>query len=191
LNSCNNRRLKAFLYLLATSGLRSKEAVSLRLKDVELSNEKGEPSIIHVRKEHSKTRRSRNVFITSEATEFLKQWLDYKYRKRVRGEKAPQRKDEHVISSYGIDQYSLSSIYLKLNEGFHKILETLELDDRKDGMLRRRITFHSFRRFVKTTITDQSSGSFAEYILGHKRDMGYYTKTSEGSIQNYKKVMSS
>jgi hypothetical protein len=65
----------------------------------------------------------------------------------------------------------------------------LKLDDRKEGMLRRRITFHSFRRFVKTTISDQIGSDFADYILGHKRDMGYYTKTEKDSIANYKKAM--
>jgi integrase len=180
LNSCNNRRLKAFLYLLATSGLRAMEAISLRIQDVELSA-RG-PSVIHVRREYSKTRRPRTVFITAEATVFLKQWLDYKYRNKTR------RKD-HIIFSYSAES-ELGSIYTKLNDGFNKILETLKLDERKEGMLRRRITFHSFRRFVKTTISDQVGSDFADYILGHKRDMGYYTKTEEGNIENYKKVMS-
>jgi integrase/outer membrane murein-binding lipoprotein Lpp len=189
LKSCNNRRLKAFLYVLATSGLRSMEAVSLRLKDVELSEVKGEPSIIHVRKEFSKARRTRSVFISDEATEFLRQWLEYKYRKRVGKGRAPEKEGEHIIFSYGIDQKHLPSIYMKLREGFNRLLEILNLDKKKEGMLRRTITFHSFRRFVKTTIADQVGLSFAEYILGHKKDMGYYTKTAEGSLENYKKVM--
>jgi integrase len=179
LNSCNNRRLKAFLYVLATSGLRAMEAISLRIQDVELST-KG-PSVIHVRREYSKTRRPRTVFITSEATVFLKQWLDYKYRK-------VRRKKDDIIFSY-TGESELGSIYTKLNAGFNRILEALKLDERKEGMLRRRITFHSFRRFVKTTMSDQVGSDFADYILGHKRDMGYYTKTEKDSIANYKKAM--
>jgi integrase len=189
LKSCNNRRLKAFLYVLATSGLRSMEGVSLRLKDVELSNEKGEPSTIHVREEYSKSRRERDVLITDEATEFLNQWLEYKYRKRVKDKKAPEKKGEHLIFSYGVDDKHLPSIYFKLREGFSKLLETIDLDKRKQGMLRHKITFHSFRRFVYTTIADQGGIAFAEFILGHKKDMGYYTKGIAKVKEDYKKVM--
>jgi integrase len=199
LSSCNNRRLKAFLYVLATSGLRSMEAVSLRLNDVELSKVKGEPSIIHVRKEYSKSRRPRNVFITSEATEFLNQWLQYKYSEKTKyiqdkdGKRKLvkvklQRKEDHIIFS-NMEESDLGSVYIKLREGFNKILKTLNLDDRKEGMSRRQVTFHSFRRFVKTTITDRKSEAFALYILGHKRDMGYYTKTEKESLQDYKECM--
>jgi integrase len=190
LKACNNRRLKAFLYVLATSGLRSMEAVSLRLTDVELSEVKGEPSIVHVREEYSKSRRERDVLITDEATEFLNQWLEYKYRKRVKDKKAPEKKGEHLIFSYGVDDKHLPSIYFKLREGFSKLLETVDLDKRKQGMLRHKITFHSFRRFIYTIIADQGGIAFAEFILGHKKDMGYYTKGIAKVKEDYKNVMS-
>jgi site-specific recombinase XerC len=63
------------------------------------------PSIIYVRKEHSKTRRSRTVFITSEATESLRQWLDSKYPKA--------RKDDHIIFGM-LEEPDLRSVYVKL-----------------------------------------------------------------------------
>ncbi|MFL6327558.1 MAG: hypothetical protein ACJ71I_08800, partial [Nitrososphaeraceae archaeon] len=40
--------------------------------------------------------------------------------------------------------------------------------NREDGSLRRRrITFHSFRRFVKTTISDLGYSDFSEWFIGH------------------------
>jgi integrase len=50
--SCNNRRLKAYLLILASSGLRATEACALRLCDIDFSVN---PTKIHVRKEYSKT----------------------------------------------------------------------------------------------------------------------------------------
>ena len=74
--SCNNRRLKAYLLVLASGGMRATEAVSLRIKDLDLSTS---PTKIHIRKEFAKTRIGRDVYISAEATTFLNEWLNFKY----------------------------------------------------------------------------------------------------------------
>lgn len=194
LKACNNRRLKAFISIIASSGLRSMEAISLRIKDIEISNEIGEPSIIHVRAKYSKRRTPRDVFITKEATEVLQQWLSFKYR---RGQK-PQPDDliftnkimkESELPNEEKIQERFQGVYIKLNYEFNKILETIDLGDRKEDSLRREITFHSFRRFVYTTLTSQVNVRFSEYILGHNNDMGYYTPPKGGPVVDYKSAM--
>ena len=47
LQKCTNRRLKVFLLVLASSGLRSGEACSLRYQDVDFTTS---PTKVHVRK---------------------------------------------------------------------------------------------------------------------------------------------
>lgn len=198
LKACSNRRLKAFLSILASSGIRSTEGISLRMKDIELSEETGEPSIIHVRAQYAKTRIPRDVFITSEATEVLQQWLSFKYRRKGQTEaKRPHPEDliftnrivkETDILAEKLDE-TFQGVYIKLNLQFNKILETIGLGERKEGSLRRKITFHSFRRFVKTTLSDQVNSDFSEYILGHKNDMGYYTKTKDSAKELYRKAV--
>ena len=42
-------------------------------------------------------------------------------------------------------------------------------------MQRRKITLHSFRRFAKTTISDQAGKDYSEWFLGHSKSP-YYTK---------------
>jgi hypothetical protein len=49
------------------------------------------------------------------------------------------------------------------------------MDERKEGMQRRKITLHSFRRFVKTVISDQVNQDYSEWFLGHSKSP-YYTK---------------
>ena len=51
------------------------------------------------------------------------------------------------------------------------------LDKRKeDGVQKRRkITIHSFRRFVKTVISDQTNQDYSKWFLGHSKSP-YYTK---------------
>jgi hypothetical protein len=42
-------------------------------------------------------------------------------------------------------------------------------------MKRRKITLHSFRRFVKTVISDQTDQDYSEWFVGHSKSP-YYTK---------------
>ena len=51
---------------------------------------------------------------------------------------------------------------------------------REDGNGRRRqITFHSFRRFVKTTISDLGYADYSEYFIGHSVYTYWRKKDSE------------
>lgn len=51
--NCSNRRLKAYLLLLASGGLRAVEALAIRHKDIDFNSK---PTKVHIRKEYSKTR---------------------------------------------------------------------------------------------------------------------------------------
>ena len=79
--SCNNRRLKTYLLVLASGGLRAVEGCAIRIKDI---NFNVKPTMIHIRAEYVKTRVGRDIYISDEATLYLNQWLDWKYRERNR-----------------------------------------------------------------------------------------------------------
>jgi integrase len=63
--NCNNRRLKSYMLILASSGARATEAASIRLKDIDFSTT---PTRIHLRPEFTKTRTARDIYISNEAT---------------------------------------------------------------------------------------------------------------------------
>jgi len=44
---------------------------------------------------------------------------------------------------------------------------------------RRQITFHSFRQFVKTTISDLGYADYSEYFIGHSGSTYWHKKDSE------------
>ena len=69
--SCNNRRLKAYLLVLASGAMRAVEGLAIRLKDIDFTVS---PTIIHIRKEYAKTRVAGDIYISDEATNYLKQW---------------------------------------------------------------------------------------------------------------------
>jgi integrase len=65
--------------LLASTGLRATEALSIRLKDLDIvttnSNNKS-PAKLTIRGEFTKTKVDRYVFLTREVLEQIKIWLD-------------------------------------------------------------------------------------------------------------------
>ena len=70
--NCHNRRLKAYLLVLASAGTRAVETCAIRLRDIDFSTR---PTKIHIRKEYAKTRVGRDIYISDEATKYLKDWI--------------------------------------------------------------------------------------------------------------------
>lgn len=167
--SCNNRRLKSYLLILATGGMRTVEALAIRVKDINFSMQ---PTKIHIRKEYSKTRVARDIYISDEATKFLKEWIDFRYRDR-KSKKNPtptMAPDDLVFTRvYFRKDIDPGGLYLKISQEFHYLLKTVGMSDLKEGMNRGKITLHSFRRFVKSVISTQVGQDYSEWFLGHAK----------------------
>ena len=72
------------------------------------------------------------------------------------------------------------SLYQDLVKSFAKTLDRMGKGAREDGNERRRqITLHSFRRFVKTTISDLGYADYSEYFIGHSGSTYWRKKDSE------------
>ena len=61
--------------------------------------------------------------------------------------------------------------------------------DREDGSnnRRREITLHSFRRFVKTTISDLGYSDYSEWFIGHSGST-YWRKKESEKAELFKKI---
>ena len=60
--------------------------------------------------------------------------------------------------------------------------------DTEDGNERRRqITLHSFRRFVKSTISDLGYGDYSEWFIGHSGST-YYRKAEKEKSEIFRKL---
>jgi integrase/recombinase XerD len=197
LNACSDIRLKTYLMLLASTGMRAVEALSIRAKDLDL---KSNPSRLFVRGEYTKTRSDRTIFLTQELVNQLSSWLAYRYRKRricysengktVTHYRTPSMKDSDLVFS----AHRLSgnpnpvSLYVEFRTSFAKTLDRMGKGAREDGNERRReITLHSFRRFVKTTISDLGYQDFSEYFIGHSGST-YWTKKESEKAEIFRKI---
>ena len=168
--ACNNRRLKTYLLVLASGGMRAVEGLAIRLKDIDFSKN---ATKIHIRKEYTKTRVARDIYISDEATQYLKQWFDWKYNNKERPRDS--NPDDLIFTIHKSTKPKV--IYVKVLVEFEKLLALTGLDERKEEGVqkRRKITLHSLRRFVKTVISDQTNQDYSEWFLGHNKSP-YYTK---------------
>jgi hypothetical protein len=66
------------------------------------------------------------------------------------------------------------------------MLDRIGKGDREDNN-RRKITLHSFRRFVKSTISDLGYGDYTEWFIGHNGST-YYRKTEKEKAEIFKKI---
>jgi len=178
LHNCNNRRLKPYLLTLASGGFRAIEAIAIRHEDLDFSVS---PSKVHIRKEYSKTRTARNVYISDEATQHIKNWINWKFRKN-----RPNviEFDPESLVFAADNSNNPINIYHKINQEWHKVLSVAGFNERKDGMKRRKITLHSFRRFVKTVISDQVNQDYSEWFLGYNKSP-YYAKKEQARSEIY------
>ena len=187
---CSNRRLKVYILFLASGGMRAIEGLATRLRDIDFSIK---PIKIHIRKEYAKTRVARDIYISDEATHYLKQWLEWKYGNEYddnnnEGHTKTFDSEDLIFSVYATKNGKANPkhIYIKIIDEFAKLLSVAGLDERKDDgrSRRRKITLHSLRRFVKTVISDQTNQDYSEWFLGHSKSP-YYTKKENERRQLY------
>jgi integrase len=174
--ACNNFRLKVYLLLLASGGMRAIEALAIRLKDIDFSVT---PTKIHIREEYSKTRTSRDIYISEEATTYVKQFIERKYSVQGSGSTYAKRIRNEDDLLFQMQQQSKSTpegMYNKMMLQFQMLLKSIGLEERKDGMTRRKITFHSFRRFAKTVIANNTSTDYSEWFLGQAKSPYFVQK---------------
>jgi hypothetical protein len=81
------------------------------------------------------------------------------------------------------------NLYIDFRDSFGKTLDRMNKGDREEGSngRRRQITLHSFRRFVKSTISDLGYGDYSEWFIGHSGST-YYRKTDKEKAEVFAKI---
>src|SRR5215469_4507400 len=200
LNVCDNIRLRTYVILLASTGMRAVEALSIRMKDIDFDSN---PAKLKVRGEYTKTKVDRIIFLTEELTQQLKSWLHYKYRTRrvchqdtqnhgktITEYRTPDKKDTDLAFAVYQDREKPNpeSLYDDLGRSFSNTLGRSGKGNREDNNQRRRqITLHSFRRFVKTTISDLGYADFSEWFIGHSGST-YWAKKDSEKAEIFRKI---
>ena len=181
---------------LAATGCRATEALSIRLRDLDFTK-----NTVFIRGEFTKTKTDRYVFLTSELVQQIKDWLNYKYRTRKIShqkdrtveKRTPSRKPDDLVFSSGSDPNgnpTLESLYVNMVMNFERTLDRMGgkyAEVEGNVKPRRRITLHSFRRHVKSTISDLGYSDYSEWFIGHAGSV-YYKKPMAEKFQLFKKI---
>lgn len=196
--ACSDIRLKTYVMFLASTGMRAVEALSIRLKDINFDSN---PAKAYIRGEFTKTKQDRYVYLTSELVIQLKIWLDFRYRyhrscyiDEENGNYKSEyitpirRLDDLVFTIYGKPHNAdHTTMYIHIATSYAKMLDRIGKGDREDNNKRRKITLHSFRRFVKSTISDLGFGDYSEWFIGHSGST-YYRKTEKEKAEIFAKI---
>jgi integrase len=176
-----NSRGKAMITMLASSGMRIGELLSLRVKDIDLSRH---PVTVFLKAEVTKDRQARYCFISDESTTFLKEYLgdrvnkpdDYIFNTTTRGR-------EHVTGNVPMTYWNADKILtLALR---HSALE------QKDDYGRDVLHIHSLRKFFFSQLVPVLGREVVEALMGHKAflDSSYRRFTMEQMAEYYLKGM--
>jgi integrase len=223
LNGCSDIKLKTYVMLLASTGMRAVEALSIRLKDLDIeSSTTGHPPTVTIKGEYTKTKVDRYVFLTREMADQLAKWVDFKYRTRricYKDEKTGEMIDEYRTPNrtqndlvFSVRNYNISinshkknndrsprskpqNSYYGIVASFDKTIDRIGMGSREEesnnenkrGRGRRKITLHSFRRFVKTTISDLGYADYSEWFIGHAGSV-YWKKKDSEKADIFKKI---
>jgi len=179
-------KLQTVILIATSSGMRIGELVQLTLSDIDFESQ---PTKITIRAETTKTRTSRETFLTSEATNSLKDYLKRYFgweegksnthisTKIIFGRTSfskTQILDDTKLKSHVVDA-AKSLLQTTLENSLKKVPDLCIKNE--DG--RYAIHFHVFRKFFRTTVGNAVGRDFAEALMGHGFYMDTYYQLSE------------
>lgn len=161
-------RMKAILTIALSSGMRIGEILKFKTSDI---NFETTPVEIFLSGEITKTKQPRRVFISSQAADYLKEWL---------AETDAEKKDQICFP------YSTSTEITRLK----KLLKKCDLYDKDTRTGRTTIHFHLFRKYFLTEFKLVASADAAEELAGHKGylDESYRRLTQKQLREEYLKA---
>lgn len=164
-----NPRLRALILVIATSGMRLAEALSLKAKDF---NFKFQPVRVVIPARYVKTRQSRETFVTDEAAEAVKKCLV--------GSNTPNIE----IFGFGKDMHMAEK---KVIQMFRRVMRHFpELNEKIDGHRIHKIHLYSMRKFFFSNAVGIIGETPAHAIMGHSAYMDtYYRKPLEERGRDY------
>jgi integrase len=214
LETCAFIKVKTYVLFLAATGTRAIEACSIRLMDIDFEKCKvhirGEYTKTKVdrdvyltaelmeqlklwldykyrtRVKYSKQyRRNFNYTPTKNDTDliFASSFLFDYDNNDVDGKTKLRPKTNSKRGEYR----TIVGLYVTLVTHFNNIIDELKIGHEDATKRRRKITFHSFRRFVKTTISDLGYQDFSNFFIGHAQST-YWRKPEKEKFQLFKKI---
>ncbi len=179
-------KLQTVILVAISSGMRIGELVQLTVSDFDFDSN---PTRIRIRAETTKTQTQRESFLTTEATNALKDYLQ-RFHGWIEGESNTQPDGKPVFGRTSICKGKLrddSSLkYSKVLVSKVLLQKTLQTAISKIPDLavknengKHAIHFHAFRKFFRTTVGNICGRDFAEAVIGHSFYLDTYYQLPE------------
>jgi integrase len=181
-------KLQTVILVAVSSGMRIGEIVRLKISDVDFAQN---PVKVYLRAETTKTRESRECFLTSEAANALRDYLK-RYHGWFEGMNNPQVGKEIFSTIYRHrGPFIAESIIKTLQTELRDLVRSIPDLNVKDENGRQSIHLHSFRKYFRTVVGNKVGRDFAEAIIGHGFYMDtYYQLSDEKKKEMYLEVES-
>lgn len=185
-------KLQTAIIMAVATGMRLGEMVQLKLSDIDFTVT---PTKIRLRADTTKTRQTRETFLTAEATQILKDYLTRSFgwnendknaylqnilifaKTMQGGKKDPIKANETIYAEFSL-QHSLQTHVKRIPD----------LDTRNENG-RNTVHFHGFRKYFRTTVGNVCGRDFAEALIGHGFYMDtYYVLSDEQKRELYLKA---
>jgi len=188
----------AAVLVAISSGMRVSEIASLILSDIEFNRD---PVKINIRAETTKTREDRETYLSTEASDALKDylqryfgWKEDSTNSQLEGLRIFGR-TSRIITENGKDRLpkpeeQKTAAYLLQKTLARSIAKVSELN-RMARNGRRVIHYHAFREFFYTQVSNVSGSNFAHALMGHHEYLDtYYALSEKQQVSLYKKAES-
>jgi integrase len=156
---------KTLTVLLASTGMRVMEAITLQLSDFDF---KSYPVSVNIRAGETKTNEGRSVYLTKECASMMEQLI----RSKPVSQPYLFGKSSEPINTYRKYSHAIRQSLHKI--GLYKVLE--------NGV--NQITVHSFRSFFRTYAGHLVDRDFAESFIGHRFYLSEYQNMPEKEKKN-------
>jgi len=158
---------KAFFLMLASSGMRIGEALQLQLDDIDLTKDPDKkPTTIHIQRGYTKSGNKRIAFMSREATDRMKDWLDVReasLKTAIARSRGRKKKDDNRIFPFEI-----GNMYAVWNGA----LDKAKLNGVDKTTNRRKMHPHVLRKFFRGQMATAIPVDVVEALMGHE---GYLT----------------
>lgn len=188
-------KLQTVVLVATASGMRIGEIAQLKISDIDFDSK---PTRIPIRSEITKTRESRETYLTTEATTALKDYLSRNFGWKEKGDNESiqdkvifgrtsmfncRKKDDELKNPHHM--ITKSVLTSSLLTYVRKVPELDKLNENGRNM----IHFHAFRKFFRTTVGDSVGRDYAEALMGHHFYMDtYYNLPEEKKRKMYLKA---
>jgi len=170
-------KLQTAVLVAVASGMRVGELIQLKISDIDFDSK---PTRIRIRAETTKTRESRETYLTTEATNALKDYMS-RYLGWKDGETRENIKNQFV---FGNSNPHVAESVLRCTLLYHvrKISDLNRLNENGVHL----IHFHAFRKFFRTVVGDAVGRDYAEALMGHHFYLDtYYNLPQEKRRETY------